>query len=354
MAAYPGRSPLLETCRVTAWTVLISAVGGGAFALLGFPAPLISGGMVAVAAAAIAGFRVAVPAPLREVVFFVLGVSIGSALSPASLVGIATWPLSIVLMVLTVPLITLCAGYLLIRRGWPRDDALLATAPGALSSVLIVAHSIGANVSRVALVQTLRLAILVVLLPLIVRLYTDVPTMSFSGVADNAVPLRMTELGLVVVAGLAGAALAALVRLPAASLVGAMIGSGALYLGGAVAAPMPDFILLPGLVVVGAFIGSRFTGMTLAHIRVGLVDGLYAFAAAFAISVAIAGLVTLILGISFADTVLDFAPGGFEVMIVLAFSLGLDAAYVALHQTVRFVAVAIAAPVWFLKRRREK
>jgi trk system potassium uptake protein len=150
MAAGAGRSTIFETIYVTARTVAVAALGGSAFAVLGFPAPLIGGGMLAVAAATLAGLRVAVPVPLREVVFFILGVSIGSALSPEALAGVMLWPASLAILVLAVPLVTLGAGILLIRRGWPRNDAFLATAPGALATMLIVADAVGANVGRIA------------------------------------------------------------------------------------------------------------------------------------------------------------------------------------------------------------
>lgn len=348
MAAGAGRTTLIATAGVTARTVVIAALGGGLFAVLGFPAPLIGGGMVAVAAATLSGVRVAVPLPLREAVFFILGVSIGSALSPEALAGIMLWPASLAILVLGVPLVTLGAGVLLIRRGWPRNDAFLATAPGALATVLIVADAVGANVGRVAIVQTLRLAILVVLLPFLVLIFTDISPVS-SG--TTLAGFDAGEFALVAAAAGAGVLLAALARAPAASLLGAMVGSGALYLSGAVSVPVPDLILVPGLVVIGAYIGTRFVGMTAAAIRAGLVDGLYAFAASFTISVALAGLVTATLGLPFGETVLGFAPGGFEVMIVIALSLGLDAAYVALHQTVRFIVIAVFAPVLFRKPR---
>jgi uncharacterized protein len=349
MAATAGRWRVLHLIYVVLRTIAISAVGGAVFWSIGFPAPWISGGMVAVAAATLSGVQVAVPAPLREVVFFVLGVSIGSALSPESIAGIAVWPLSVALLVLSVPMITWGAGILLIYRGWPRNDALLATAPGALGTVLLVADAVGANVARIALVQTMRLAMLVVLLPLLVKMFSDITPVAVGGAAGTFDPVQMFML---VAAAIAGSIGARLLRLPAGTLVGSMVGAGALYASGIVTAPIPTNILTPGLIVVGAFIGTRFVGMSMHSIRAGLIDGLYAFAAAFAIAVGLAAVVTLTLGISIGETVLAFAPGGFEVMIVIAFSLGLDAAYVGLHQVVRFFVIAVGAPIVFRNYRR--
>lgn len=351
MAAPEPTRNALHLIYVTLRTVAISAVGGGAFAALGFPAPWISGGMVAVAAATLSGIKVAIPAPVREVVFFVLGVSIGSALSPESITGMAVWPLSVILLVLGVPVVTWGGAALLMRRGWPRNDAMLATAPGALATVLIVADSVGAHVGRVALVQTLRLAILVVLLPILIALFTDI-----SPVAPEEVPTPLAPAGLALVTAVAvlGAIVARLLRLPAGTLVGAMVGSGILYASGHVAAPISPAILTPGLIVVGAFIGTRFAGMTMHGIRRDIVDGLYAFVVAFAVSMILAVVVTMTTGLAIGETILAFAPGGFEVMIIMAFSLGLDAAYVAVHHTIRIFVISLGTPLVFRNHRKAR
>ena len=89
------------------------------------------------------------------------------------------------------------------------------------------------------------------------------------------------------------------------------------------------------------------------RLRRSLADGFLSFLATFAVSVLVAGLVTLLLGFSVGQTVLAFAPGGFDVMIVMAFALGLDAAYVAAHHAVRFIGLSVAMPL-FVRQRRKK
>ena len=58
-----------------------------------------------------------------------------------------------------------------------------------------------------------------------------------------------------------------------------------------------------------------------------------------------AALVTAIVGQPIGDTVVAFAPGAIEAMTVLAFTLGLDPVYVALHHLARFILVAILVPL---------
>ena len=52
-----------------------------------------------------------------------------------------------------------------------------------------------------------------------------------------------------------------------------------------------------------------------------------------------------------AAMILAFAPGGIEVMTIMAFALHLDAAFVAAHQLVRFLMITVYAPL-LMKRGR--
>src|ERR1041384_5559201 len=58
-------------------------------------------------------------------------------------------------------------AYLKFVHGWPTLDALFASAPGALAQAMALAQDTGANVRAIAMVQTVRLFILAVALPLI-------------------------------------------------------------------------------------------------------------------------------------------------------------------------------------------
>jgi len=61
----PPVSPLRELMQVVG-TLLIAAVGGIGFQLIGFPGGLVSGSMLTVAVAALAGQAVKVPPPLAR------------------------------------------------------------------------------------------------------------------------------------------------------------------------------------------------------------------------------------------------------------------------------------------------
>jgi uncharacterized membrane protein AbrB (regulator of aidB expression) len=72
--------------------------------------------------------------------------------------------------------------------------------------------------------------------------------------------------------------------------------------------------------------------------------GLAAFLLALAIALMAAGLTSTLTGLPLALTILAYAPGGLEAMIIMAFALGLDPAFVAAHQVARYVGLVLFMP----------
>lgn len=325
-----------------AFTLAIGAAGGGLFALLGVPIAWLCGAMLATTPAALMGLRLVVAAPLRDAAFFVLGISMGAAVTPDMLAGMGRWPLSIFLLMLSVPAVIGAVQLFLSRAGgWDRREAFLAAVPGALSYTLAIAQSAGLDVRRVAIMQTLRLFLVVILVPFL-----------FSGTEIVSPPVALADSGPGELLGMAavGAAVGWIftrIAFPAPYLLGGLAVSGVLHGTGVIGTAVPQWVLVPALVVVGANIGARFAGTDLALLRSALGQSLVAVAIAFIIATGSALMAARLLDLPLALTFLAFAPGGLEAATITAFALGLDPAYVAAHHVLRFLAIAIALPVLF-------
>src|SRR5688572_5555875 len=123
----PSTSQLL---RRLAETLLLAAIGGAALGLAGMPAGWLSGAVLAVSAAALAGRPVYVPEPMARVLFVVLGISLGSGVTPERLANIAAWPLSLAALVVAMSAVTVATSrYLRHVHGWDPLSALLASLP---------------------------------------------------------------------------------------------------------------------------------------------------------------------------------------------------------------------------------
>ena len=85
----------------TAETLLIAALGGIAVAATGFPAGLVMGSMLAAAVAALAGRPVMVMLPVARASFVLVGILLGAVVTPEMVKGIADWPASVAILVVS-------------------------------------------------------------------------------------------------------------------------------------------------------------------------------------------------------------------------------------------------------------
>src|SRR5258708_1851890 len=151
-----------------AQSLLIGAVGGFLFNAAKFPAGWLAGSMVFAAVAALAGRPIQIPSPLARVCSVVLGIAIGGVVTPETLRGMMTWPLSIAMVAVSVAVATLATfAYLTRLHGWNTLTAIFASVPGGLAQVMALAAEERRNCDMrgVAIVQTLRVMILTVVVP---------------------------------------------------------------------------------------------------------------------------------------------------------------------------------------------
>src|SRR5712675_577309 len=166
-SAIPSRAKILNALE----TLAIGTAGGVLFLWASLPGGLISGAMIAVGIAAIAGRPLAVPPILTQTVLVLLGISLGSLVSWQLLQHMGAYPLTIGLLALATFCSTFGSSLYLQRiHGWDQTSALLAGSPGALSQITMLAIEKGADVSGIAMVQTMRVIILTAALPLILTL----------------------------------------------------------------------------------------------------------------------------------------------------------------------------------------
>src|SRR6195256_5903966 len=165
--AIPSRTKTLNVLE----TLVIGATGGALFLWASLPGGLISGAMIAVGIAAIAGRPLAVPPILTQTVLVFLGISLGSLVSRQLLQHMGAYPWTIALLALATFCSTFGSSFYLQRfHGWDQTSAFLAGSPGALSQITILAAEKGADVPAIAVVPTVRVIILTAALPMLLTL----------------------------------------------------------------------------------------------------------------------------------------------------------------------------------------
>lgn len=337
-SAIPTRAQTLNVLE----TLAIGTAGGALFLLANLPGGLISGAMIAVGIAAIAGRPLSMPPILTQTVLVLLGISLGSLVSRQMLQHIGTYPLTIGLLALA----TFCATfgssvYLQRVHGWDRTSALLAGSPGALSQITMLAAEKGADVPAIAVVQTMRVIILTAALPLLLALIGIAPSSPPAAVTAIASPL---ELAALIAASVAAALMLRLMKFPASWMFGAMIGSSVLHGTGLIEGGLPPWIRGVALVGIGAVIGTRFARMTTKTLLSHVNAALGSFGVAIVISAVFVAVIALTTHVRIADVIVAFAPGAMDAMLALALTLHIDPIFVGAHHLSRFVFVTIATP----------
>jgi len=341
---WPAR-PSLRALLEPAETLLIAAAGGLAFTLVGFPAGLVSGSVLAVAIAAILGRPVKVPSPLSRVCYVVIGILLGAVVTPQTLKGFATWPASVALLVVaSLVMIVATTTYLRVVHRWDPLSALMAASPGSLVQVIALATELGANLRGIAVVQTTRILLLTLGIPGGLALF---------GLVAPAMPIARGPAGMsslpemllvIAVSTAAGIALLRL-RFPGGLLFGTMAGSAVLHGTGLAQAVLPWWIGSAAVVVLGAVVGSRFAN-TPARLILSYLGAAFG---SFAVSLAVATLFALLAAhffpFSIANVVVAFSPGAQDTMMVLALALHLDPVYVGAHHVARFLVVTLTVAI---------
>ena len=332
-------------------TALIAVAGGALATLIGLPAAWLMGAMIAVGVAAIAGLPVGLPNRLREVAFLLLGISIGSSVTPGIIGELSAWPGSILLLLVSIAATILVSSTYLQRvHGWDRTTARFASMPGAFSSVAIIAAESDADLPRVILAQSLRVFTLVALMPPILSLLNGgVPPGGGAPLPEVNSPVEA------VMVFLSSAALALILnrlKVPAGTFLGAMVTSATLHATGLVHGRFPPELVILGFVATGAVIGARFRGTTLNTVMRTLPGASVSILLALIVSALFSMLGVWLLGLPFGQLWLALAPGGVEAMAAMALVLNLEPAFVGAHHILRILGLNLVGPFWLRSRKQ--
>jgi membrane AbrB-like protein len=339
-ALLPPQGDFLQVAE----TLLIAAVGGVGFQVVGFPGGLVSGSMLTVAVAALAGRPMKIPAPLARLSFILVGILLGAVVTPETLKGIATWPLSVALLVVAaICMMTATACYLRVVHRWDPLSALLGASPGSMAQVMALSAEFGADVRGIAIVHVMRVLLIVLGLPAGLALFgsTVEPVVPTRGVTEAS----LAELAILLTVSALTALAMLRIRFPGGLMFGAMAGSGILHGADLVHVSLPWWAGSAAVLTLGAVAGARFANTSPRILLSYLAAAFGSFAVAAAVAASFALIVVALLPFRIADVIVAFAPGAQDTMMVLALALHLDPVYVGAHHLARFLAVSFSVAI---------
>jgi membrane AbrB-like protein len=339
-------SSIQRDMRRTAETLLIATLGGVAMAATGFPAGLVTGSMLAVACAALIGRPMTVTLPIARASFVLVGVMLGAVVTPEMVKGIANWPGSVAILVVSSLVMFLAtACYLRFVHGWEPLSALLGASPGSMAQVMALSAEFNADIRGIAVVQVMRVLLIVIGLPAGLALAGS----TVDPMPRSMEPTSLGELAVLLVVCAAVAALLQRLRFPGGLIFGALAASAVLRGPGLLSGKRPWWLGNAAVVTLGAVAGSRFANGSPRMLLGYLGAALGSFAVATIVAACFALIVVAFLPFRLADVAVAFAPGAQDTMMLLALALHLDPIYVGAHHLARFLVVSFT--VAFAARR---
>jgi membrane AbrB-like protein len=320
-----------------------TALGGFAADRAGVPSSyLFAAILVGIAIALTRGLEL--PRPVFPAAQAVAGVVVGTYLHTSTLGALGTRWIPVLLVSAATLAITIGAGVLLARIAHvDRATASLGMVAGGASGIVAMADDLGADDRLVAFMQYLRLAVVVLVTPLIVGL-------AFSGHSSGAVPGGEQLLGkpgdwaATLAIAAVGAVIGQRFRIPAAAFLGPTLIAAVMTLSGAIDISVPPLLRETAFAAIGLYIGLRFERSTLRTVARLIPAVLVSIVVLIAGCFALAWVLELTTGVSLLDAYLATTPGGLYAVLPLAFGSGADAGFVLAVQGLRVLVMVLAAP----------
>jgi membrane AbrB-like protein len=353
-----GRITPVATAK---WMAIVAVLffGGVEVETLGFPAPHLFEALVVGLLLALSGLtRVQMPGWLYTAAQAITGVVLGTYVSWRSVTAVGNeWVAVAAVTALTLGL-SLVLGVALARRT-PLDPATasLGMIAGGSAGVVASSDDLGADGRQVAFIQYLRLVLVVVSAPLLVRyVLHPVATGAYGAVGPKEIEVK-GEIGAYIfcfAVALIGALVALRLRLPAGALIGPLILAAVLTGTGAVhRVTPPEFPREAAFTLIGLAIGLRFTRQAIVRMGRLLPTVLLFVVALIAATGLLAWGLSAVTSIDVLDAYLATTPGGINAVLVVAFASGAHTGFVFAVQTLRLFVMVLAAPAlvrWVVRR----
>lgn len=301
--------------------------------------------MAGAAMLTLAGPKWVVPGIFRDAARPVLGVMAGSAFTPVVVAAMSSWWQALPVL-LAVFLLYNFLGQLYFTRvcKFDRTTAVLASMPGGLGEMSLLAMQFNADIRRLVLVHSIRILIVVSAVPFAVQLITGERLVRTAAPAGMS-PLMPLDWMILIGCAVFGYLLGRPFRAFAGIIMFPLIFSAIAHISGWTSVEPPGWLVASMQVVIGCITGSRFNGISFGQARVALIQGALwtIFLLLFSSAVALAG--ASVLGMPMAVLFLALAPGGFAEMTIISYAIGLEVAFVVTCHVFRLFYSIAAAPL---------
>ena len=320
---------------------------------LGTPLPWMIGPLLAMALLRFAGAEVTAPIGAREAGQIIIATALGLYFAPpVAQEVLGRWELLVAAALFATALAYVGAVPIARLTDTDRTTAFFASVPGGATEMAILGERFGAKPDRIALAQSLRVLLVVILVPF---------ALTFAGVhgSDVTIPVSrdVNARGLVMLLACAAAGGFVMSRLnmPNAWLLGALAVSIGLTASGSQWSAVPTPLSNAGQLLLGCALGSRFEREFMRRAPKFVLVVCVSTVAAIGLSSLFGAVLAQAGGLAVPTMILATAPGGVAEMCITAKVLQLGVPMVTAAQVTRvIILVTTTAPIFRLVRRASR
>ena len=334
----------------TGGALALAVAAGFLFAALQTPIPWMLGPLLTVASFRVAGAPLEAPPGGRQIGQWIIGTSLGLYFTPLVVHEVAgLWWLLVAGAAFAISVGYLMGIALSRLAGMDRTTAFFASVPGGAAEMAVLGNRFGARVDRVAAAQSLRIVLVVLIVP---AAFIAIDVHGADPYVPGVTHFAWLGLGCLMLATLAGSGVAMLLRLPNAFVLGSLFVAIPLTACEIDWSSIPTPMTNAAQCLLGCTLGARF--------QPDFVRTAHRFVGALVATVLLSIVVSAGFGIALAwlanqhpaTLVLGMAPGGIAEMCITAKVLQLGVPLItAFHVTRVVVLLLVTAPLFSRARK---
>ena len=338
----------LETILLWLALLAISLPVGWFLSRAGLPAAFLLGSMVCGIAFSLTGLQLTLPRRFFQGGQALIGCAVAKSITASILVTITRqWPVMLLVVAGAMAAGGLVGWLLLKSRMLPGNTAVWGSTPGAASAMVAMAEEYGADARLVALMQYLRVFLVVLSATLIAHyvlgtgqsapLNVPLPSLSLD---DVDWPQLAVTLGVALI----GAVLGIRLNIPAGAMLLPMLIGAVLHSADLASMYQPFWLQSIASLLLGWYVGLGFDRkLLLSAVRL-LPRLLLSSLLLITLCAALAGLLVVFLHTDPLTAYLATSPGGLDSVVLIAMGSETDLPFVVAVQTLRLFMVILIGP----------
>jgi membrane AbrB-like protein len=331
--------------RSFVFTLLLGFLAAGLCNWLNAPLPWMIGPLLATAIARLANIDLYCPLQLRYAGQWAIGTALGLYFTPAVLLVLASYAGYVALGVAFALALGLASGWLLHKiSGVDKTTAFFAMAVGGASEMAVQGERHGAAVDRIAAAHSLRILMVVLIIPFGFKFWNVHGLDPFVPGARN-----VDYAGLAALVALSCLGTLAMMRLkwPNVWVIGPLAIAIALTASGINLSALPEWMVHLGQLFIGISLGTRFTPEFLHTAPRYMASVAVCGFAALLVAAGFGVILSTMSGINPATAILATSPGGIAEMSLTAKTLQLGVPIVTAFHVIRMaVLVMMIGPLF--------